>query len=122
MRTVVLLLLAPSLLAIALAAPAETQVLNNGALCMLSIHCKSSCCHRASAISLARCAPKASETEKCSAKSIYGSYYHCPCEHGLKCDTDWTIGGAITNTNFGVCKDPSTPKPPTPPLQTPPRS
>ncbi|XP_062396162.1 colipase-like [Sardina pilchardus] len=116
MKVILLLVLALNLLAITLAAPAtpETHVLDNGALCVLSIHCKSSCCHRASGISLARCAPKAAETEKCSAKNIYGSYYHCPCEHGLKCDVDWTIGGAITNTNFGVCKDPNTPKPPPP--------
>uniref|UniRef100_A0AAY4BF12 Colipase C-terminal domain-containing protein n=1 Tax=Denticeps clupeoides TaxID=299321 RepID=A0AAY4BF12_9TELE len=42
--------------------------------------------------------------------SLYGSYYFCPCEDGLKCDTDWSIGGSITNTNFGVCVDPNAPK------------
>ncbi|KAL2103338.1 hypothetical protein ACEWY4_000206 [Coilia grayii] len=109
MKTTTLFLLAVmSLLAVTFAAPADPRMmLNDGALCMFSMHCKSSCCHRRTGTSLARCAPKAAETEKCSAKSLYGSYYHCPCEHGLKCDTDWTIGGAITNTNFGVCKDPN---------------
>ncbi|XP_066499354.1 LOW QUALITY PROTEIN: colipase-like [Hoplias malabaricus] len=74
--------------------------LKNGELCMFSFQCKSSCCHRHSGLSLARCAPRAAEREICSKKTLYGTYYHCPCENGLKCDGDWSIGGSITNTNF----------------------
>ncbi|XP_072537009.1 colipase-like [Salminus brasiliensis] len=80
--------------------------LNNGELCMVSGQCKSSCCHRKDATSLARCAPRAAERETCSKKSLYGTYYFCPCESGLKCEGDWSIGGSIVNTNFGICEDP----------------
>ncbi|XP_009985407.1 PREDICTED: colipase, partial [Tauraco erythrolophus] len=38
--------------------------------------------------------------------SLYGVYYKCPCESGLTCDADKTLVGSITNTNFGICKDP----------------
>uniref|UniRef100_A0A8C9QWU9 Colipase n=1 Tax=Spermophilus dauricus TaxID=99837 RepID=A0A8C9QWU9_SPEDA len=37
--------------------------------------------------------------------TIYGIYYKCPCERGLTCESDRTIIGAITNTNYGVCLD-----------------
>lgn len=39
-----------------------------GELCLNSAQCKSKCCHRTSGLSLARCAPKASENSECSAK------------------------------------------------------
>ncbi|XP_027584216.2 colipase [Pipra filicauda] len=77
-----------------------------GELCLQSAQCKSGCCHRDSGLSMARCAPKAAEFQECTPKSIYGVYYKCPCESGLTCDADKTIVGSITNTDFGVCKDP----------------
>ncbi|NWS13883.1 COL Colipase, partial [Pachyramphus minor] len=77
-----------------------------GELCLQSAQCKSGCCHRVSGLSLARCAPKAAEFQECSPKSIYGVYYKCPCESGLTCDAHKTIVGSITNSDFGVCKDP----------------
>ncbi|KAG9270754.1 colipase-like [Astyanax mexicanus] len=84
--------------------------LNNGELCLVSGQCKSSCCHRPDALSLARCAPRAAEREVCSKKSLYETYYFCPCEAGLRCEGDWSIGGSIVNTNFGICEDPRAPK------------
>ncbi|XP_038605732.1 colipase isoform X2 [Tachyglossus aculeatus] len=39
--------------------------------------------------------------------TIYDVYHKCPCEQGLTCETDWTIIGAITNTNYGICLDDS---------------
>ncbi|XP_030641076.1 colipase-like [Chanos chanos] len=112
MRT--LLVLAVFLVAAALAAPPNTKGLiinlDNGELCFISLQCKSSCCHRSSGTSLARCAPRSAETQKCSATSLYGTYYICPCEDGLKCDFDWSLGDSITNTNFGVCVDPNASK------------
>ncbi|XP_066215655.1 colipase [Saccopteryx leptura] len=81
--------------------------LEEGELCMNSAQCKSKCCHRTSGLSLARCAPKASENSECSAKTLYGVYYKCPCERGLKCEADKSIVGSIVNTNFGFCRDPS---------------
>ncbi|NWH62939.1 COL Colipase, partial [Geococcyx californianus] len=86
--------------------------LDTGELCLQSAQCKSGCCHRNSALSMARCAPKAAESQECSPKSIYGVYYNCPCESGLTCDADKTIIGSITDTNFGVCKDPRAAKQP----------
>ncbi|XP_017577872.1 colipase-like [Pygocentrus nattereri] len=83
--------------------------LKNGELCLFSVQCKSSCCHRSSGIDLFRCAPRAAERETCSKKTLYGTYYYCPCENGLKCEGDWSIGGSITNTNFGTCTDPNSP-------------
>ncbi|NWI68512.1 COL Colipase, partial [Todus mexicanus] len=103
------LLLLLLLLAPALPVPSDRGLILNldiGELCMQSIQCKSGCCHRASGLSLARCAVKAAETQACSPKSPYGVYYKCPCESGLTCDADKTIVGSITNSNFGVCKDP----------------
>ncbi|XP_009904511.1 colipase [Dryobates pubescens] len=103
------LLLALLLLAPALPAPHERGLIFNldvGELCLQSAQCKSGCCHRSSGLSLARCAPKAAETQECSPKSLYGVYYKCPCESGLSCDADKTIVGSITNSDFGVCKDP----------------
>ncbi|KAL7828344.1 hypothetical protein SRHO_G00319780 [Serrasalmus rhombeus] len=104
------------LMAIALATSADSPEtagifinLENGELCAISSQCKSSCCHRASAINLARCAPRAAERETCSKKSLYETYYYCPCENGLKCDGDWSIGGSIVNTNFGTCVDHNSP-------------
>uniref|UniRef100_A0A8C8VKL2 Colipase n=1 Tax=Pelusios castaneus TaxID=367368 RepID=A0A8C8VKL2_9SAUR len=80
--------------------------LDNGELCLQSAQCKSSCCHRTSGLSLARCNNKAAEGQECSPKSIYGVYYKCPCENGLTCEVDKSIVGSITNTNFGICQDP----------------
>uniref|UniRef100_A0A8C6F034 Colipase n=1 Tax=Marmota marmota marmota TaxID=9994 RepID=A0A8C6F034_MARMA len=37
--------------------------------------------------------------------TVYGIYYKCPCERGLTCESDRTIIGAITNTNYGICLD-----------------
>ncbi|PKU28027.1 colipase [Limosa lapponica baueri] len=79
---------------------------DTGELCLQSAQCKSGCCHRGSGLSLARCAPRAAEFQECSPKSLYGVYYKCPCESGLTCDADKTIVGSITNSDFGVCKDP----------------
>ncbi|XP_076857361.1 colipase-like [Brachyhypopomus gauderio] len=108
-----LLVLALCLVAMALGSSLHTPEdrgiiinLNNGELCLNSLQCKSSCCLRHSSISLARCAPRAAEKDICSKKSLYGTYYYCPCENGLKCEGDVSIGGAITNTNFGNCADP----------------
>ncbi|KAM8977257.1 colipase-like [Pelodytes ibericus] len=81
--------------------------LDTGELCLQSAQCKSSCCHRESGVSLARCAPKAAETQICSPLHLYGVYYYCPCESGLKCELDRTIVGTITNTDYGWCKDPN---------------
>ncbi|XP_027550811.1 colipase isoform X2 [Neopelma chrysocephalum] len=95
------LLLALMLLAPALSAQQERGLIFNldiGELCLQSVQCKSGCCHRTSGLSLARCAPKAAEFQECTPR--------CPCESGLTCDADKTIVGSITNTNFGVCKDP----------------
>ncbi|XP_075578663.1 colipase [Pelecanus crispus] len=103
------LLLALLLLAPALSAPHERGLIFNldtGELCLQSAQCKSGCCHRQSGLSLARCAPKAAEFQECSPKSIYGVYYKCPCESGLSCNADKTIVGSITNSDFGLCKDP----------------
>ncbi|XP_008932566.1 colipase [Manacus vitellinus] len=105
----VCLLLALMLLAPALSAQQERGLIFNleiGELCLQSAQCKSGCCHRDSGLSMARCAPKAAEFHECTPKTIYGVYYKCPCESGLTCDADKTIVGSITNTNFGVCKDP----------------
>ncbi|XP_007231988.2 colipase [Astyanax mexicanus] len=84
--------------------------LKNGELCLFSVQCKSSCCHRPSGLSLARCAPRAAEREACSKSTLYGTYYICTCENGLKCEGSWSIGGSIANTNFGTCVDPNAPK------------
>uniref|UniRef100_A0AAA9SUL7 Colipase n=1 Tax=Bos taurus TaxID=9913 RepID=A0AAA9SUL7_BOVIN len=78
---------------------------DEGELCLNSAQCTSKCCHREDGLSLARCAPKASENSECSAFTLYGIYYKCPCERGLTCNVDKTIVGSITNTNFGVCLD-----------------
>ncbi|XP_063274730.1 colipase [Prinia subflava] len=103
------LLLALLLLAPALSVQHERGLVVNleiGELCLQSVQCKSGCCHRVNGLSLARCAPKAAEFQECSPKSIYGVYYKCPCERGLTCDADKTIVGSITNSDFGLCKDP----------------
>ncbi|MBN3304652.1 colipase [Amia ocellicauda] len=105
------LLIVVCVLAVALAAPPLEKGLivnlDNGELCFNSLQCKSSCCHRTSGVSLSRCAPQAAENQECSPKTLYGTYYRCTCESGLKCDVDISIGGSITNTNFGICVDPS---------------
>ncbi|XP_037698608.1 colipase [Choloepus didactylus] len=104
-KFLVLLLIA---LAVAYAVPDPRGIIINledGELCLNSAQCKSQCCHRSSGLSLARCMPKASENNECSAKTLYGVYYKCPCERGLTCDVDKTIVGSITNTNFGICYD-----------------
>ncbi|XP_061114984.1 colipase-like [Conger conger] len=108
MRRLLLILLCG--LAWALAAPPQDKGLvinlDNGELCFISMQCKSSCCHRSSGVSLSRCAPQAAENQECSKKTLYGTYYRCTCESGLSCEGDFSIGGSITNTNFGICKDP----------------
>ncbi|XP_053310218.1 colipase [Spea bombifrons] len=81
--------------------------LDNGELCLQSAQCKSNCCHREDGLSLARCAPKAAESQICSPLHIYGVYYYCPCESGLTCEVDRTIVGTVTNTDYGWCKDPN---------------
>ncbi|XP_063003621.1 colipase [Elgaria multicarinata webbii] len=81
--------------------------LKNGELCLQSIQCRSKCCHRKDGLSLSRCADKAAENQECSRKHIYQVYYRCPCENGLTCEADWTIVGGITNTDYGICKDPA---------------
>ncbi|XP_053459480.1 colipase isoform X1 [Nycticebus coucang] len=104
-KVLVLLLIA---LSVAYAAPDPRGIivsLDEGELCLNSAQCKSKCCHRTSGLSLARCAPKASENSECSVKTLYGVYYKCPCERGLTCEGDKSIVGAITNTNFGTCHD-----------------
>ncbi|XP_017691274.1 PREDICTED: colipase [Lepidothrix coronata] len=103
------LLLALMLLAPALSAQQERGLIFNleiGELCLQSVQCKSGCCHRVSSLSMARCAPKAAEFQECTPRNIYEVYYKCPCESGLTCDADKTIVGSVTNTNFGICKDP----------------
>ncbi|KAK2526668.1 Clps [Columba guinea] len=82
-------------------------VQSTGELCLQSAQCESGCCHRQDGLSLARCAPKAAESQDCSPKSIYGVYYRCPCERGLTCDVDRTIVGSVTNSDFGICTDPN---------------
>ncbi|MBN3322278.1 COL Colipase, partial [Atractosteus spatula] len=112
MRT--LLLIGVCVLSVALAAPPQGKGLitnlDNSELCFISMQCKSSCCHRRDGLSLARCAPRAAENEECSPKSLYGTYYRCTCESGLKCDVNFSIGGSITNSNFGICVDPNAKK------------
>uniref|UniRef100_G1PH32 Colipase n=1 Tax=Myotis lucifugus TaxID=59463 RepID=G1PH32_MYOLU len=53
----------------------------------------------------ARCAVLHFLNGQCSAKTLYGVYYKCPCERGLICEVDKSIVGSITNTNFGTCRD-----------------
>ncbi|XP_077874627.1 colipase isoform X1 [Ictidomys tridecemlineatus] len=77
----------------------------DGEICMNSAQCKSSCCQHFSPLGVARCTRKASENSECSPKTLYGIYYKCPCERGLTCESDRTIIGAITNTNYGICLD-----------------
>ncbi|XP_048408867.1 colipase-like [Stegostoma tigrinum] len=96
-------------IAVGIAAPERGLFLNlsNGELCIGSFQCKSGCCQRDTGLSLARCASKSAERDACSSHLLYNVYYKCPCENGLKCDGDKTIIGSITNTNFGICKDPN---------------
>ncbi|XP_004674042.1 PREDICTED: colipase isoform X1 [Condylura cristata] len=104
----VLVLLLVAVLTVAYAVPDPRNIIVNleeGELCLNSMQCKSRCCHRDTGLSLARCAPKASENSECSAKTLYGVYYKCPCERGLTCEVDKTIVGSLTNTNFGTCFD-----------------
>ncbi|XP_075299039.1 colipase [Opisthocomus hoazin] len=112
MAKVLPLCLLLALLLPALPAPHERGLifdLDTGELCLQSVQCRSGCCHRDSGLSLARCAPKAAELQDCSPKSIYEIYYKCPCESGLTCDAQRTILGSITNSDFGVCRDPRDP-------------
>ncbi|XP_014589695.2 colipase A isoform X1 [Equus caballus] len=95
-------------LAVAYAVPDPRGVIINleaGEICLNSAQCKSECCHQESSLSLARCAAKASENSECSAWTLYGVYYKCPCERGLTCQVDKTLVGSIMNTNFGICFD-----------------
>ncbi|KAF7472763.1 Hypothetical predicted protein [Marmota monax] len=126
MKVLVLLLVT---LAVAYAAPDPRGILINledGEICMNSAQCKSSCCQHFSPLGVARCTHMASENSECSPKgandaqsspqqsvtplalalqTVYGIYYKCPCERGLTCESDRTIIGAITNTNYGICLD-----------------
>ncbi|XP_004424276.2 PREDICTED: colipase [Ceratotherium simum simum] len=106
MEKVLVLLLVALAVAYAVPDPRGTIInLEAGELCLNSAQCKSECCQRTSGTSLARCAARASENSECSAWSLYGVYYKCPCERGLTCEGDSTIVGSITNTNFGTCLD-----------------
>uniref|UniRef100_A0A4W2BZC4 Colipase n=1 Tax=Bos indicus x Bos taurus TaxID=30522 RepID=A0A4W2BZC4_BOBOX len=105
MEKVLILLLVALAVAYAVPDPGIIINLDEGELCLNSAQCTSKCCHREDGLSLARCAPKASENSECSAFTLYGIYYKCPCERGLTCNVDKTIVGSITNTNFGVCLD-----------------
>ncbi|KAJ8017152.1 hypothetical protein DPEC_G00014790 [Dallia pectoralis] len=113
MRHLLLASLGCLLLAVTLAVPTSDKEkgiivnLKNGEICAFSVQCKSSCCHRDTGTSLARCAPLSTENQKCSKLSLYGTYYQCKCESGLKCKGDWSLGGSVTNTNFGICEDPN---------------
>ncbi|XP_075051789.1 colipase-like [Mixophyes fleayi] len=106
-RIMTVLLFLTLLLTVEIAQSGLIFNLDNGELCLQSAQCKSSCCHRDSGVSLARCATKAAETQKCSPLHLYGVYYYCPCEIGLTCEVDRTIIGTITNTDYGFCKDPN---------------
>nr|XP_020024523.1 colipase-like [Castor canadensis] len=106
METVLVLLLIA--LSVASAAPDPRGLLINledGELCLNSVQCKSSCCQHDSILGLTRCTHMARENGECSPKTIYGTYYKCPCERGLSCEGDKSILGAITNTNYGICLD-----------------
>ncbi|XP_008590216.1 PREDICTED: colipase isoform X1 [Galeopterus variegatus] len=95
-------------IAVAYAAPDPRGLVINleeGEICLNKIQCKSGCCQHTSAISVARCAPMVRENSECSASSLYGIYYKCPCERGLTCQGDKSIVGSITNTNYGTCID-----------------
>lgn len=81
--------------------------LNNGEMCIEGIQCKSKCCYKRHVLDLARCAPLSKENNECSPNYIWDVYYRCPCEHGLKCETDRTIIGGITHTDYGICMDPN---------------
>ncbi|XP_077337575.1 colipase [Lithobates pipiens] len=105
----IMLLFFTLLLAVGIAQSGLIVNLDTGELCLQSIQCKSGCCHRQDGLSLARCAPLAAERQKCSPWHLYGVYYHCNCEMGLKCDVKHTIVGVVTNTDFGYCKDPNDP-------------
>ncbi|XP_027380260.1 colipase isoform X1 [Bos indicus x Bos taurus] len=68
MEKVLVLLLVT--LAVAYAVPDPRGIIINldeGELCLNSAQCTSKCCHREDGLSLARCAPKASENSECSA-------------------------------------------------------
>ncbi|XP_063155904.1 colipase [Candoia aspera] len=80
--------------------------LDNGELCLVSLQCKSRCCHQSSASSFPRCANKAAENQECSPLNLQSVYYKCPCEKGLIC-VDRTIVGSIVNSDFGICQDSS---------------
>uniref|UniRef100_A0A8C5MVJ5 Colipase n=1 Tax=Leptobrachium leishanense TaxID=445787 RepID=A0A8C5MVJ5_9ANUR len=99
--------LSPSLLLFILSVFRTRPGQDNGELCLQTAQCKSKCCHRDSGVSLARCAPRAAEYQKCSPLHLTGVYYFCQCESGLTCDVDRTIVGTVTNTDFGFCKDPN---------------
>ncbi|XP_038605731.1 colipase isoform X1 [Tachyglossus aculeatus] len=110
MKAFLLLLLLCLALGLATAAPQTRGLITNlkdGELCLQSFQCKSKCCQRDVGLNLARCSKKAAENSECSPKTIYDVYHKCPCEQGLTCETDWTIIGAITNTNYGICLDDS---------------
>ncbi|XP_043925102.1 colipase-like [Protopterus annectens] len=88
--------------------PDDSKFINleNGELCIEGIQCKSGCCYKRNLLDLARCAPLSKENEECSPDYIWDVYYRCPCEAGLKCETDRTITGGVTHTDFGICLDP----------------
>ncbi|XP_047653650.1 colipase isoform X1 [Phacochoerus africanus] len=95
-------------LAVAYAVPDPRGIIINldeGELCLNSAQCKSNCCQHDTILNLSRCALKARENSECSASTLYGVYYKCPCERGLTCEGDKSLVGSITNTNFGICHD-----------------
>ncbi|KAM9319553.1 colipase [Gastrophryne carolinensis] len=108
-RTKIMLVFSVLLLAVGLAQSGLIFNLDNGELCLQSAQCKSECCQRDSGLSLARCAPKAAENQKCSPWHLTSVYYQCLCESGLTCEVDRTIVGTVTNTDYGYCKDPNDP-------------
>ncbi|XP_032812677.1 colipase B-like [Petromyzon marinus] len=83
--------------------------LDVGELCLVGTQCKSGCCKRENQIGARRCAALSSETQLCQYDGIRDVYYECPCESGLKCDVDRTIGGIIVTNDIGVCIDPNDP-------------
>ncbi|XP_064425203.1 uncharacterized protein LOC102346221 [Latimeria chalumnae] len=82
---------------------------DNGELCLEGIQCKSGCCFRRNGLDLARCASLSAENQECSPNYIFDVYYKCPCEKGLKCETDRSIIGSILHTEYGICLDPKAP-------------
>ena len=77
----VLVLLLVALAAYAVPDPRGIIInLDEGELCLNTAQCNSKCCYREDGLSLARCASKASKNSECSAFTLCGVDYKCPCE------------------------------------------